>query len=707
MPLHDLARICAASFLCLCTAPATFAQVTEGTTGSNAIIRSEDGTTTVYPASYFDQFSPLSLNDMLQRIPGASIGEFVANEERRGLRGNEDSILINGQQVTGKDSGGSSALNNIAANQVDRIEIIRGSSSEVQSSTQRIINVILLETSGDTLTMTFALPTYVGDGSVRPVVALTYAVTEANRNYAFAFNTMPIYRPWERLKISSDLTGLPILSSVESEQADRYSANATGRYDQRFSGGSRLQLNGLIKWNDNDRERREVVRDLLLPPGLNQLSDSLEDDHRDRYTAEISADYSFPLSPISALTVLGVYNWQEDNRQRDVLDLEPVGDLVTAREDRLETKTESIVRGTYDRILSDTFGFQIGAEGTINTQNTEFDFLTLVDGALQPLAIFNSDGTVKEYRGEGFSTLRWNVSESVQAEFGIAFEASRITQNSADVDSGRSLSFVKPTFNVYWDATSRNKLFFAIQRDVDQLNFRDFVTNITQMEQEVEAGNPDLRPVRSWDYELGMEHRLADGGGLLSGTLFYRDVQDVRGRTTFNGLISQISNIGDGQEYGIDTEASIDFTRLGWWDGVLTATYLRRISKVEDPFDGVRRRFGFTPNWETSVQYRHEIKTLINGHVSFNYSQLGARFINDIENIDRFKESGSLTISIEHNVTNNVRINLSSNNFLNLKSVKARRSLALNPGGPRQLTGTRLERAKWGRIFNLYVRVQI
>jgi hypothetical protein len=402
MPLHDLARICAASFLCLCTASATFAQVAEGTTGSNAIIRSEDGTTTVYPASYFDQFSPLSLNDMLQRIPGASMGEFVANEERRGLRGNEDAILINGQQVTGKDSGGSSALNNIAANQVDRIEIIRGSSSEVQSSTQRIINVILLETSGDTLTMTFALPTYVGDGSVRPVVGLTYAVTEADRNYAFAFNTMPIYRPWERLKISSDLTGLPILSSVESEQADRYSANATGRYDQRFSGGSRLQLNGLIKWNDNDRERREVVRDLLLPPGLNQLSDSLEDDHRDRYTAEISADYSFPLSPISALTVLGVYNWQEDNRQRDVLNLEPVGDLVTAREDRLETKTESIVRGTYDRILSDTFGFQIGAEGTINTQNTEFDFLTLVDGALKPLAIFNTTARLRNTGERGF-----------------------------------------------------------------------------------------------------------------------------------------------------------------------------------------------------------------------------------------------------------------------------------------------------------------
>lgn len=665
---------------------------------------SDDGATTVYPASYFAQYNPLSLNDMLQRIPGASISDSVAGQERRGLRGNEDAILINGQQITGKDSGGASALQRIAANQVDRIEIIRGSSSEVQSTTQRIINVILLENSGDTFSFTLASPSYTGDNSIRPVVSLTYASNDIDRNYSIAFNINPIYRPWERTKVTADPDGTVLLSSSEQEQADSGSGSLTGRYEQSFDSGSRLQLNTLARWKNGDRERREVIRDPNLPVGFDQLSDILEDDHKDTYTGEISADYSFPLNEKSTVTLLGLFNWEEENRERDVLDLEPLDEPVLVRQDRLDTNTESILRATYDRTLSPALGLQVGAEGALNTQKTTFDLATRVNGELVPFPIFNSDGKVTEYRGEGFSTLRWKLSDTIEAEFGLAAEISRITQNSVDVQSARSLFFVKPNFNVYWDVTPRNKLFFSVVRDVGQLNFNSFVAQITSTDQELEAGNPGLKPVKSWDYEVGLEHRLASGAGVLSGRLFYRDVQDARGRVTFNGLVSQFGNIGDGEEYGADVEVSLDFSRLGWWDGVLTADYLRRKTSVVDPFDNVSRPFGFTPDWTTSIEYRHEVDTLIDGHVSFNFSQFGARFVNDIDKLDRLKEGGSLTISVEHRLTDNLRINLSTNNFLDRKITRERRNLVFAPDGSRTLASTRTDRSQWGRIFNLFIR---
>lgn len=665
---------------------------------------SDDGATTVYPAAYFAPYNPLSLQDMLRRIPGATISDSVATTERRGLRGNEDAILINGQQVTGKDSGGASALQRIAANQVDRIEIIRGSSSEVQSTTQRIINVILLDDSGDTFSFTLASPMYMGDNSIRPVVSLTYASTAADRNYSVAFNVNPVYRPWERTRQTVDTLGNVLLNNVEQEQADSYSMNLTGRYEQSFASGSRLQLNTLAQWKNGDRERREVIRDATRPIGVDLVSDILEDDRRDTYTGEISADYSFPVSNKSTVTLLGLFNWEEENRERDVLDLAPLDEPVLARQDRLDTNTESIVRATYDRTLTDAVGLQIGAEGALNTQTTEFDLATRVNGELVPFPIFNSDGKVTEYRGEGFSTLRWRVSDTIETEFGLAAEVSRITQNSVDVQSARSLFFVKPNFNVYWDVTPRNKLFFSVVRDVGQLDFNSFVAQITQNDQELEAGNPDLKPVKSWDYEVGLEHRLADGAGVLSGRLFYRDVQDARGRVSFDGLISQIGNIGDGEEYGADVEVSLDFSRLGWWDGVLTADYLHRKTSVIDPFDRVPRPFGFTPDWTTSIEYRHEIKTFIDGDISFNFSQFGARFINDIDKVERLKEGGSLTISIEHRLTDNLRVSLSSNNFLDRKTNRERRNLVFAPDGTRVLSSIRRDRSQWGRIFNVFIR---
>lgn len=686
----------------------TFQQVQAQSVGEfdafDLIEVSDDGATTVYPASYFAQYNPLSLNDMLQRIPGASISDSVATTERRGLRGNEDAILINGQQITGKDSGGASALQRIAANQVDRIEILRGSSSEVQSTTQRIINVILLEDSGDTFSFTMAAPTYTNDNSIRPVVSLTYASNAIDRNYSVAFNINPVYRPWRRTKVTSDPLGNALLISTEQEQADSGSGNLTGRYEQSFDSGSRLQLNALAQWKNGDRERREVVRDPNLPFGSDQLSDILEDDHQDTYTGEISADYSFPLDDKSTLTLLGLFNWEEENRERDVLDLEPLDEPVLVRQDRLDTNTESILRGTYDRTLSPALGLQVGLEGALNTQTTEFDLATDVNGELVPFPIFNSDGKVTEYRGEGFSTLRWKPWDTVEMEFGLAAEVSRITQNSVDVQSARSLFFVKPNFNVYWDVTPRNKLFFAVVRDVGQLNFNSFVAQITSTDQELEAGNPGLKPVKSWDYEVGLEHRLADGAGVLSGRLFYRDVQDARGRVSFDGLVSQFGNIGDGEEYGADVEVSLDFSRLGWWDGVLTADYLRRKTSVVDPFDNISRSFGFTPDWTTSIEYRHEVDTLIDGHVSFNFSQFGARFVNDIDKVDRLKEGGSLTLSVEHRLTDNLRINFSTNNFLNRKIIRQRRSFAFAPDGSRVLAELRRDRSEWGRIFNVFIR---
>lgn len=665
---------------------------------------SADGTKTTYEASYFKQYSPLSLNDMLQRIPGASISDSVAEEERRGLRGNEDAILINGQQITGKDSGGASALQRISAVQVERIEILRGSSSEVQSTTQRIINVILREDAGDTLTITAALPNYTNDGSARPIVSMTYAVNEPNRNYSIGFNTNPIYRPWRRTKITSDLLGQDILSSVESEQHDRYTIQSNGRYEQTFDSGSRLQLNGLGSWMINNRERREVLRDPRQPLEVNQLSDNLEIDNRDEFTVELSADYSFPVGKSDTITLLALANWEKENRDRDVFDLEPLDEPVIVRQLRQDVRTETIARGTYDRTFSPTLGGQIGLEGTLNTQKTDFDLSTLVDGELVPLAIFNSDGKITEYRGEAFSTLRWRLFSDVEAEFGLAAELSRITQNSTDINSARSLFFVKPTLNVYWDVTPRNKLFFSVVRDVGQLNFGNFVATITQLDQELEAGNPGIKPVKSWDYELGLEHRLADGAGVITGRAFYRDVQDARGRLSFNGLVSQIGNIGDGTEYGAEVEVSVDFSRLGWWDGVLTADYLRRKTSVVDPFDNISRRFGFTPLWETSVVYRHEVKTIIDGHVSINFSQFGARFINDLDKEDRLKEGGSLTLSVEHKLSENLRINFSTNNFLNRNITRDRKILAFAPDGSRVLTGTRRDRSQWGRIYNVFIR---
>jgi outer membrane receptor for ferrienterochelin and colicins len=116
--------------------------------GYDLIESSEDGSTIIYPASFFAPYNPNSASDMLDRIPGVSIGGGRGRGGGGGSRGlgTSGDLLINGQRLAGKDNSPRSQLNRIAAREVERIEIIRGTSAEldVRGSAQ-VINIVLVE----------------------------------------------------------------------------------------------------------------------------------------------------------------------------------------------------------------------------------------------------------------------------------------------------------------------------------------------------------------------------------------------------------------------------------------------------------------------------------------------------------------------------------------------------------------------------------
>ncbi|MBT5796531.1 MAG: hypothetical protein HOI09_03990, partial [Porticoccaceae bacterium] len=67
---------------------------------------SADGDSTItFPASYFAQFNPTTINDMLDRVPGIELiragSGTLASDGDRGL-GSESPILIDGKRLAGK-----------------------------------------------------------------------------------------------------------------------------------------------------------------------------------------------------------------------------------------------------------------------------------------------------------------------------------------------------------------------------------------------------------------------------------------------------------------------------------------------------------------------------------------------------------------------------------------------------------------------------
>src|SRR6056300_585187 len=112
--------------------------------GQEPAVSEEESSTVVYQADYFDQYQPFSVNDMLVRIPGIDVARGGGGESRRGLGAGGDQILINGRRIAGKGNEGNAQLSRIAATEVEYIEIIRGTSGDLDvRGGSQVINVVL------------------------------------------------------------------------------------------------------------------------------------------------------------------------------------------------------------------------------------------------------------------------------------------------------------------------------------------------------------------------------------------------------------------------------------------------------------------------------------------------------------------------------------------------------------------------------------
>ncbi|MDG2119522.1 MAG: TonB-dependent receptor plug domain-containing protein, partial [Gammaproteobacteria bacterium] len=101
--------------------------------------------TVVYEAEFFDQYNPITANDMLDRIPGIDISGRNRGGGGRGL-GTGGNLLIDGQRIAGKDNSARDQLGRITAAEVERIEIIRDTSGELNvRGAGEVINIILIE----------------------------------------------------------------------------------------------------------------------------------------------------------------------------------------------------------------------------------------------------------------------------------------------------------------------------------------------------------------------------------------------------------------------------------------------------------------------------------------------------------------------------------------------------------------------------------
>jgi hypothetical protein len=666
--------------VCIALAPAAMAQDASG-----------DDSTVIYPASYFVQWGPRTAQDMLDRIPGQAStggpggpggGSPTAGGRGLGSGSGGTEILIDGKRTAGKNNQAGGLLRRIATDQVKEIQIIRGTSGELDvRGSGQVINVVLLEALASQSVSWDASAAMAQDGEFNPSGSVAVNGQRGEFNYLFTLRSNPRYshNVTHERSILADFGRNDVIS--EHRINDRENNEISMNLGYNISPNSSARVNALYAVQDSPTSVSRITNNLRST--TNPLTTEREDNPSDRDNWEVGGDYELTLASGSRFKLLGIANQTNQNSTRERFKLNDDNvfeNNLFLNNDRIIQ--ERIVRGSYTMNVFSEQSIEFGVEGaqTILDSKLALGLLSSTGtpsaavGGLVPQNVSNANSQVEELRYEPFLIHNWTISPKMSLESTLVYEASEISQ-TGDITRTRDFSFVKPKLDLRYDLTPMLQLRGTVERIINQLNFADFVASNDEQDNDrnLVSGNAGLRQQTQWRYTFRTEYRLPNDVGVMSAEAFYANHQDVIDRIDVSpsddNLQSANGNIGDGTEYGLDLNASIRMGMIGLPNLLVSPSFIVQDSQVTDPFLDVERRFQSYIRGQWRLTMRHDIPEWRFNWGLQNFDRVdGGLFRYDVDDIEfdigdprynlfaEYVDSRGLTHRLDiGNVSNNVR----------------------------------------------------
>lgn len=677
-PAHFAKHICLlGSFSCLVLPSLAAAQsasedgvvpsngIANASNGSSAVANSNlDGgsdtanSTVIYEADFFAQFNPITANDMLARIPGVNIegGGWSGGNEGRGL-GTGGNLLINGQRIAGKDNSAADQLERITAAEVLRIEIIRDTSGALNvRGSGEVINIILAEVPSRSSTQVQLVQRLSHDDTYEVGGNIGWSAQLGNFQTLINIEHRPQYvnRDDREVRISptGEVLGTLFEEDIRDQDEQRVSANMS--YD---SGPHRVQLNGQFSTSSFPRN---VDRDFIdFFDGVALDSIETEQIANEESSWELGGDYEYSFANGSRLAFLFVANNAVRDFVRERFVAEPSAAPLSKNLfiDSQSERQEVILQTNYNFSLSQDQSLRVGFERAL-TQSDSALFIANRSGTgpaseqFGGLALNESSsnlGTlVEELRYEGFAFHNWTLNSKSSLESSVVFETSEITQSGADSKT-RDFQFWRPSFDYRYNITNNFRFRGTLTRNVSQLSFSAFAATANESDRDIDgfAGNSELEPETSWQYQAELEYRLPNDAGVVSSSVFYTDIDNRIGR--INATIdpdrpqSATGNVGPAKEYGWTSRASIRLDGFSLPNAIVSLRLNVLDSEILNPF--INEKIRTDNRGSANFEFRHDLTSLnLSYGVDYNYPIWGG--FHDVDIITRTRNDRARSLDL-------------------------------------------------------------
>ena len=588
----------AALALAILAAPA-LAQEETGDAAPPAATESGTSGREVYTPADFARFAPRNALDMLRQVPGFTI---ITNDQGRGLGQASDNVLINGERHTSKSDSLFDTLARIAANRVERIEIVDGSTLGIPGLSGQAANIV---TKGGAITGRYEYravwrPRYAKTSYGAGEISLSGSTPRLEWTAAFTHNigrggaggnvgtlvTDGAGALTERRDVLIQFVGeFPRVSgTLKWDGPGSMVANFNGNYSRTYTDFSNDEIRDMLSGGD-------VFRDY---------------DTRERgYGYEFGGDVDFALGP-GRLKLIGLERFNHNRFRADSILIPDDGTLATGGRFAQHSDTgERIARAEYrwDMLGGD---WQLDAEAAFNRLDRAaqlFDLDPLGDFVEIPFPA--GSGGVTEDRYELILNYNRTLATGWTLQVGAGGEYSKLAQTGT---GGLTRTFWRPkgSMTLAWTPSTGLDFSLKLARTVGQLAFGDFLANVNLAQNNANAGNALLVPQQAWEADFEIRKNLGAWG---SGTVrvYGRWIEDYIDTVPVAGGLESRGNVESARLYGVAANATVNLDPLGWKGAKINANATLEESDLDDPLTSVPRPFSGHNDWRGEISLRYDV----------------------------------------------------------------------------------------------------
>lgn len=612
-----------------------------------------------YDLEYFQRFEPLTVGDLLKRVPSVAFVSDVLEYDGARLRGLDPGytqILINGKKVPGAGDDRSFFVDRIPAELVERVEIVRSPSANRSGDAMAgALNIVLRDAVAFDGAYLRAGTLHFDDGEWKPTYGGIASGEVGGGRLLAGVNVQGRYNPKLKKSVRFEQPGGDFVDredQTDVRDGTDYSANVSYTRDV---GPGELSLSGLYVLTDRKQTENSIeYNDPVVSDRDHLLSVNEQIVDINQRTLTFGAGYAFEMAGGTTDVDFGWSSFKDDTTDieqefgYDDDELPPAFDELEGTSILGDTEDEELalslshVRAVGEAVKME-FGIALVDKDREVVRRTSELGIDEEGAPLPPYGDHEREhSTIDERRVDPYLMFS-GAAGALAWEAGLRYETTDVEVAADGESAGNDYSALLPSAHFKWSLGDRDRLGFSIGRTVRRPNFNHILPLTIEEEfgDNDFMGNPALDQETAWGVDLGFEHRIGTQG-VVGVNVFYRDVDDLieitntgapsataiddfedeledyldehpgatpgsPGYPAFDphSFVYTASNVGDGEVYGIEFDASTPLSMIGLPNTGVFANWSWLDSSVDDAFG--ERRFNDQARYVYNVGFIHDV----------------------------------------------------------------------------------------------------